>query len=70
MDFEEIDGIREQDEKLKEEHKFGPSRGDPISSTSPMAGIIDGDSAIYNPHVICEHPDVVYDDYEGREFDR
>lgn len=69
VDFDEIDEIRERDRKLKEEHKFGPSRGDPHQYHFPDGRIIDADSAIYNPHVICEQPDVVYDDYDGPGFE-
>lgn len=70
VDFDEIDEIRKQDRELKDEYKFGPSKGDPNQYHFPDGRIINADSAIYNPHVICEHPDVVYDDYDGRGFER
>lgn len=68
VDFDEVEAARERDAELEEEYKFGPSKGDPNQYHFPDGRIIDADSAIYNPHVICEHPDVVYDEYEGRGF--
>ncbi|WP_096388983.1 sulfatase family protein [Halopenitus persicus] len=70
IDFEEIDEIRERDRELTEDHTFGPSKGDPNQYHFPDGRVIDADSAIYNPHVVCEHPEVVYDDYEGPGFER
>jgi choline-sulfatase len=70
VDFGEVKAARERDAELEEEYKFGPPKGDPNQYHFPDGRIIDADSAIYNLHVICEHPGVVYDDYEGREFTR
>lgn len=69
VDFEAVDKLRERDTELNEEYKFGPSKGDPNQYHFPDGRIIDADSAIYNPHVICDHPGVVYDDYEGGTID-
>ena len=67
IDFEDISTRRAEDNKLREEYKLGTARGDPNQYHFPDGRVINADSAIYNPHVICEHPEVIYDDYSPPE---
>lgn len=63
MNFDEVDALREEDVTLQEKYKLGTSKGDPNQYQFPDGRIVNADSAIYAPHVICDYPELIYDDY-------
>lgn len=66
VDFDAIDETREEDAELEVEYELGTSKGDPNQYHFPDGRVINADSSIYNPHVICDHPELLYDDYPGQ----
>lgn len=63
IDFEDVNELRERHTDLKEEHRLEVPKGHPNQYLFTDGRVIDADSTIYSPSVICEDPSLVYDDY-------
>jgi choline-sulfatase len=69
IDFEEVTAARERDASLKSEYELGTSSGDPNQYEFPDGRIVDADTPLYHPHVVCDSPELIFDDYpdQGRD---
>lgn len=63
MDFEAAVQARRQDESLHEDYPLRVPKGTGNAYQLGDGRIVDADTPLYHPHVLVEHPAVVFDDY-------
>jgi choline-sulfatase len=63
LDFDAADQRRKRDEQMAEEHRLATPKGSPNQYHMPDGRVIDGDTLLYQPHVITDDPSAAYHDY-------
>ncbi|WP_082256357.1 sulfatase [Haloferax sp. ATB1] len=63
LDFEEAAVERAADREHREDHKLGIPSGTGNAYYLPDGRLVDADTPLYQPHILAEDPDVVFDDH-------
>lgn len=67
LHFADIDRRREQDEQMASEYRLATPKGGPNQYHMSDGRVIDGDTLLYQPHVITDDPTAAYHDYPKQE---